>query len=318
MVNLPLVTIGLPVYNGEQWINQAIDSLIDQDYENIEIVIADDQSTDNTAKICKKYSKIYDNVIFNINKENLGGQGNLFHILEKCSSEYFVWGSQDDFWKNNYVSSLVKKLEKDKDMVLASGNIEMINMDGSSYIINFAGKWDPEKLNQYQLITSLLLPVDYGKWIKNNLFLHGVIRTSSLKKCFEVFPGVAGHDRSFILFLILQGGWGYVDEVLYHRRTGVGELIRKAAPNDKINKLGQNKLLPFISAKQMLVGLSGMLSINFSIKLYCFVIIVAYVISLYLVQMKRVLFGVNFLKRMLPIKWYNFIREIKNNQIKHG
>ena len=68
----------------------------------------------------------------------------------------------------------------------------------------------------------------------------------------------------------------------------------------------------------MLVGLSGMLSINFSIKLYCFVIIVAYVISLYLVQMKRVLFGVNFLKRMLPIKWYNFIREIKNNQIKHG
>ena len=63
MVNLPLVTIGLPVYNGEQWINQAIDSLIDQDYENIEIVIADDQSTDNTAKICKKYSKIYSNTV---------------------------------------------------------------------------------------------------------------------------------------------------------------------------------------------------------------------------------------------------------------
>ena len=183
----PLVSIGLPVYNGEQWIRQALESLVSQDYENIEIMIADDKSTDNTPIICKEYSEKYDNIRFSINIKNLGGNGNIREILNHSFGKYFIWASQDDYWESSFVSILVKKLEADKRMVLSSGNIEMLNMDGSSYFLIFKGKWNPENLSQRQMIASLLLPVNYGRWIKNNVFIHGVIRTSALKIVFRYF-----------------------------------------------------------------------------------------------------------------------------------
>ena len=124
--SIPEVTIGLPVYNGAQWLEQAIESLLAQDYENFKIIISDDCSDDETPDICSSYSDQYNNIDFSVNKKNLGGDRNLIKILSNCESDYFVWASQDDYWHKDFLSTLVSKLEEDNKLVLASGNVEII------------------------------------------------------------------------------------------------------------------------------------------------------------------------------------------------
>ena len=72
----PKVTVALPVYNGEEFVAQSIKSLLAQDYENKEIVIVDDVSTDKTVEICRYYSDRYEEIPFCVNTRNLGGNGN--------------------------------------------------------------------------------------------------------------------------------------------------------------------------------------------------------------------------------------------------
>ena len=304
----PTVTIGLPVYNGEQWVEQALDSLVSQDYQNISIVISDDCSDDNTPSICKRYSKKNGNISFAINNQNLGGQWNLVKILEQCDSEYFVWACQDAYWEPDFISTLVSKLEENKGLVLASGSIEMINLDGSTYDMRFSGRRNPERMNQYVLIASLLLPVSYGSWMKNNLFLHGVVRTSVLKKCFELLDGVAGQDRVYILFSMLQGGWGYIDKNLYHRRIGTGGGVREKKTSDLIRIKQESQFAPLVNAWQMYLYDNIKDNILLRLKLFTYFTILLYVVSMYLKKVKRFFFGTDVLKKILPSSMYVFMR----------
>lgn len=302
------VIVGMPVYNGNQWVKQAIESLVSQDYENIKIIISDDCSNDETPEICKRYSDEYDNIEFSVNTENLGGLRNLIKILDQCDSEYFVWASQDDYWDDNFVSTLVSKLEDNPDFVLASGNVEIIPLDGSSYTINFEGYRNPERLNQYFLIASLLLPVLFGAWLKNNIFIHGVVRTSVLKKCFELLNDVPGQDRVYILFSILQGHWGYIDELLYHRRAGTGELVRESKEFDTVQEKDKSHLTPLIDAWLMVIGVWKIENVKIRVKFYTYFVISLYIFSMYTKKLKRHVVGANVLKRLLPNSLYNRLR----------
>jgi len=303
------VTIGMPVFNGAQWVERAIESLVMQDYDNIKIIISDDSSDDGTQNICKKYSDNYNNIEFSINEENLGGFFNLKKILNQCESEYFVWASQDDYWEPDFVSTLVSKLEENKDLVLASGNIELIRLDGSSIVMDFLGYWNPERLNQYLLILALLLPVSFGYFLKTNLFIHGVVRTSVLKKCFESVIGVPGHDRIYILFSILQGRWGYVDKLLYHRRVGTGTLLRDSKDIDLVRIQQESPFVPLINAWQMCFGIFKIENSNLFLKVYSLLVVFPYVLSVYM-QKIRAFIVQSVLKRILPIKLYNGMRGI--------
>jgi glycosyltransferase involved in cell wall biosynthesis len=78
----PLVSMGLPVYNGERYIRQAIDSLIAQDYENFELIISDNASTDSTKDICEEYARNDKRIKYSRNTANLGGSANAKKVLE--------------------------------------------------------------------------------------------------------------------------------------------------------------------------------------------------------------------------------------------
>ena len=310
--SIPEVTIGLPVYNGAQWLEQAIESLLAQDYENFKIIISDDCSDDETPDICSSYSDQYNNIDFSVNKKNLGGDRNLIKILSNCESDYFVWASQDDYWHKDFLSTLVSKLEEDNKLVLASGNVEIIRMDESSYVLDFLGYWNPENLNQYLLVAALLLPVSYGNWLKTNLFIHGVIRTSVLKKSFDLLVDEVCQDRTYILFTILQGRWGYVDKLLYYRRAGTGELVRDSQEFNIIQEKTKSHLTILADAWLMTIGVWKIENVNILIKLNTYFMIVLYIFSMYTKKIKRRLLGTNVLKRMLPNSLYNRIRLVIN------
>jgi glycosyltransferase involved in cell wall biosynthesis len=278
-MTVPLVSIALPVYNGEKWLDQAIRTLVKQSYENMEIIIADDCSTDNSQKICEHYASRYSQITFIENETNLGAQGNFLKILNLCSGKYMTYACQDDYWDENFISYLVEKLEADDSAVLAAAATQMLDKKDKIYKERrYNGKWNPEKLSTNRLIYSLMLPIKLkGKRIKNNLFFHGVLRTDILKYCFRIFPGIIEHDRHFLLLLALSGKWCYVDQVLYFRRVGGGIHLREMS-NDPIHRRKKNIFHPIISIFQMFIGVVRHRESKISTKLFTIPIIIAHVI----------------------------------------
>lgn len=114
------VTIGVPVYNGEQFLRGALDALIAQDHPHIEIIISDNASTDGTQAICREYENRYANVRYHRNKENIGPSGNFQKVLSLAKGDYFMWAAHDDSWSTNYVSSLLAQLQETPTAVLAT------------------------------------------------------------------------------------------------------------------------------------------------------------------------------------------------------
>ena len=105
---LPLVSICFPVFNGERTLIRALDSLNSQDYENLEIIISDDNSTDKTFTICKRYKfKNIKKKIFK-NKINIGANLNFQNTLKKAKGKCCFWACQDDYWKKNFYIFLSK------------------------------------------------------------------------------------------------------------------------------------------------------------------------------------------------------------------
>jgi len=275
----PLVNIAMPVYNGEKWLEQAISTLIKQSYENVEIIIADDCSSDDSQKICEQYASRYSQISFIKNETNLGAQGNFRKILNLCSGRYVTFASQDDYWDENFISDLVERLESNNSAVLAASATQLLDKDDNKYKeLHYNGRWNPEKLSTYGLIYSLMLPINYGKWIKNNFFYHGVIRTDILRYCYSIFPGIMGHDRHFLLLLALSGKWCYVDRVLYFRRVGVGGMRLKEMSNDPIYRRKRNIFNPIISLFQMFIGVIKHRDSKILVKLFSILIIIAHVI----------------------------------------
>lgn len=104
----PKVSIIIPVYNGEKYIETAIRSALDQTYENIEIIVINDGSTDKTEEICTSYG----NKIKYYKKENGGVSTVLNMALKKMTGEYFSWLSHDDFYFPNKIEEEIKNIEE--------------------------------------------------------------------------------------------------------------------------------------------------------------------------------------------------------------
>lgn len=126
MSDRPLVTIVIPVFNGEKYIREAIESAFDQTYENIEIIVVDDGSTDHTAEICNSYGT----TLRYIYKEN-GGVASAVNLgIQMMNGEYFSWLSHDDVY---YPDKIKKQIESvlacGERAQIVHGNYDLYNED---------------------------------------------------------------------------------------------------------------------------------------------------------------------------------------------
>ena len=126
----PLVSIGLPVYNGARHVSIALESLLAQDYPNIEILISDNATIDETQAICQRLIADRENAHYARNSENIGPFRNYLSTLDRAKGEFFLWASHDDKWAPQFVSSLVKTLQENPDSPLATPAILHIDVDG--------------------------------------------------------------------------------------------------------------------------------------------------------------------------------------------
>jgi glycosyltransferase involved in cell wall biosynthesis len=128
-----LVSIGFPVYNGETFIKQAIESLLGQSHKNIELIISDNASTDNTSKICKQYIAKDPRIRYLQQPSNKGAIANFQIVLDESVGEYFMWAACDDYWESNWVETLIAVLLENPTLAGAIGMITLVDEKEKEY-----------------------------------------------------------------------------------------------------------------------------------------------------------------------------------------
>jgi glycosyltransferase involved in cell wall biosynthesis len=103
---LPKVSIGLPVFNGEAFLHESLDSLLGQTFDDFELIISDNASTDATADIISRYEALDSRIRYVRQSENIGGSENFLYVLSQARAELFMWASHDDIWEENWLEVL--------------------------------------------------------------------------------------------------------------------------------------------------------------------------------------------------------------------
>jgi glycosyltransferase involved in cell wall biosynthesis len=117
----PLVSIGVPVYNGQDKIEKGLYSVLNQTYHNIQVLISDNASTDNTREICERICAEDERVSYVRQPVNLGLTTNFNAIFDLAEGDFFIWLGHDDWLSERYIEVCVETLEENPDVSLACG-----------------------------------------------------------------------------------------------------------------------------------------------------------------------------------------------------
>ena len=125
---IPKVTIGMPVYNGERHIREALNSLLAQSFKDFELIISDNASTDSTGSICREYTHRDERIRYVRQSENRGIVANFQFVLDEARGEYFMWAAHDDVWDARWIETLLTTTEACP--CLAYGFVQSIDRNG--------------------------------------------------------------------------------------------------------------------------------------------------------------------------------------------
>ncbi len=209
MNSVPRLSIGLPVYNGENFLAESLESLLGQSYEDFELIISDNASTDGTADICRRYMKQDSRIKYVRQPRNIGCGPNHNVLVAQARGELFKWASHDDLYARDLMERCIEALDEYPHVVLAHSWTAMID---SSRTVT--------KAVRYPLASdSLRAPERF----LSALFANGgdddggVIRLSVLRR---VRPHDSYHhaDRTIVTEINLHGPFYQVPGWLYFRR----------------------------------------------------------------------------------------------------
>ena len=127
-----MVSIGLPVYNGENYLKKAIDSILSQTYHDFELIISDNASTDCTAEICKAAANKDSRIRYYRNDKNLGAAWNFNQVFHLARGVYFQWACHDDVWTPALLERYVEALDRMPEVVLCYARTTFIDEHGES------------------------------------------------------------------------------------------------------------------------------------------------------------------------------------------
>lgn len=210
-----LVSIGVPARNAQDWLRRALDSLLAQSYPDIEILISDNCSSDETAEICKEYQLKHSQIRLFRQDNMVGLFENFRTVLHKSSGQYFMWAAVDDAWHPDFIARLVDKIESDRRIAVAQTATSIVSEDDLNApveTVRFSGRGNLE--NRRGLgATGRILSLN-----KYNFYIYGIFHRDILVQAFDFFPNVPSSDRLFLLQIPLAGyKLGYIDEPLYVR-----------------------------------------------------------------------------------------------------
>lgn len=209
MTAVPRLSIGLPVYNGENYLAESIEALLGQSYEDFELIISDNASTDDTADICHSYEKDDPRIRYFRQEHNIGGAPNHNFLVAQARGELFKWASHDDLYGRDLLKLCVDALEDFPQVILAHSWTALIDASGAitkavRYGLATSSPSAPERFR------SILYEVggdDDG----------GVIRMDVLRRA-PLLASYYRSDRTLVAGIALYGPFYQVPDWLYFRR----------------------------------------------------------------------------------------------------
>jgi len=207
----PTVSLGLPVFNGERFLDEAIRSLLAQTYEDFELIIRDNGSTDGTEAICRRYADRDPRVKYVRSDRNLGAAINYNRCFELSSGTYFKWCAHDDVCAPSYLERCVAVLDRHPEVVLAYPRTVIIDEFGRE-VSEYADNIDLRSERPAERLRALLAR---GPLECNAVF--GLIRSDVLRRT-PLIGRYAASDENLLGELALRGQIWQVPEPLFFRR----------------------------------------------------------------------------------------------------
>jgi len=209
----PFVSIGMPIYNAEQHLALALQSLLAQDYPHFELIISDNHSADRTEEICRQFAARDARIRYLRQPQNQGMPWNFACVVREAQGEYFMWAAHDDLFDPAYIRKCLEKLAAHPQAIFCCTEINFIDGDGLPH-----GDWASK---QYSNIETLgMTPpqrihelISRAGWFAT----YGLMRLENAKKM-SLGLGVYGFDVVLIAELLLLGDFVKVHEPLFSYR----------------------------------------------------------------------------------------------------
>lgn len=220
----PKISIGLPVYNAEKYLRDALDSILCQTFTDFELIISDNASTDSTQIICEEYAARDARVRYFRNARNFGAAENFNKVFRLSRAEYFKWIAYDDMCLPGFLEKCLDVLERNPDVALCYPKTVLIDELGKE-IRKYDDRLHMMYGSPHERLRHYLTKVN----LANAVF--GVIRASVLRET-SLLGKYFGADYILLMELCLRGKFYEVQEHLFLRRDH--ERNSRRLPRDEI------------------------------------------------------------------------------------
>ncbi|HEY8468160.1 MAG TPA: glycosyltransferase family 2 protein [Longimicrobiales bacterium] len=206
----PTVSLGLPVYNGERYLEETIESILRQSYTDFELIISDNASTDRTEEICRRFVRRDGRVRYRRNERNIGAAPNYNLTFQLARGRYFKWVAHDDLYEPTFLERCVAALDSDPEVVLAYAAAVDIDEHGRflgnvDFDLHVDAPHAHERFRYLVCINHSCLPI------------FGVIRADVLRKT-PLMGSYVASDRVLLAELALHGRFHEIPERLFLHR----------------------------------------------------------------------------------------------------
>ena len=207
-----MISIALAAYNGSKYIREQLDSILNQTYQDFELIISDDCSTDDTWQILEEYASKDNRIRIFENETNLGFKNNFEKAISLCNGEYIALSDQDDIWCQNHLELLLNKIG---DKMIACGDALLVNADGIS--MGFTLSWQEafdyvpdDDLQKAYSIMYFRSPLQGASML---------IKKEFLEIALPIPEQMEYHDAWFTYLGCFYGGINFFREIIsYYRR----------------------------------------------------------------------------------------------------
>ena len=249
----PRLSIGMPVYNGEDFIAEAIRSHLEQDFTDFELIVSDNCSDDSTPEIVKEFTEADPRVTYSRNATNIGGPANFNRLFRLATGELFRWAAADDRIEPGYLSKVVGLL--DNDPGVAIGHAESVLIDPSSEpmlemdqgFLGGDGYLEAIKLVPPPGDDRFHSPFPHKRIdaiINNNhrnFYIFGVMRRATMLQT-RLHGTFYGGDRTFLVEMAMRGTFRKVPEPLFASRSHAKNSGRNGLNFEELKQHGAQDL----------------------------------------------------------------------------
>ena len=227
------VSVAMATYNGGKYLREQLDSILAQTIQDLEIVVTDDCSTDNTWDILQEYANKDKRFRIYRNEKNLGFKKNFEKVIGLCKGEFIALSDQDDIWLPHHISFL---LENIGDKMIACGNAELMNSDGELMGITLDYSEALDRLPKDEMERAMTILLFRSPYQGASM----LIKREFFDKALPVPDGANYHDAWFSALSCFYGGMNYSTEIIEHYRRHGGNVTAQ-------KRMRQRKFRAFVS-----------------------------------------------------------------------